>query len=315
MIFAPPGHREAREANGPCTGRAARRQSEAEEERAMSYETPSCAYCPSTIRACRQGEAETRGPGFCPSKVDDEGIEAAGRAYVDPFVREVARASALVESEGYCRWTRVEETMEFARKLGIAKLGLATLEAQAEIIFPSKDGAEPLPVQSGKIILTLDSNINIGAKALYYFDDGTPIGEGPIPFRVGQPTKLKVFWDLSNDIHEMENISISAALPDNVKFTGDKYVNVGDISFDESTRKVTWAINRLPEAIKEAHGSFTIEVTPTAKDAGQIIKLTGNTTLSAKDTVTNNIIIKTKNIITSALEQDGHAKTDGVVKQ
>ena len=197
----------------------------------------------------------------------------------------------------------------------IAKLGLTTLEAQAEIIFPSKDGAEPLPVQSGKIILTLDSNINIGAKALYYFDDGTPIGEGPIPFRVGKPTKLKVFWDLSNDIHEMENISVSAALPDYVKFTGDKYVNVGDISFDESTRKVTWAINRLPEAIKEAHGSFTIEVTPTAKDAGQIIKLTGNTTLSAKDTVTNNIIIKTKNIITSALEQDGHAKTDGVVKQ
>src|SRR3989304_3015493 len=125
MIFAPPGHREAREANGPCTGRAARRQSEAEEERAMSYETPSCAYCPSTIRACRQGEAETRGPGFGPSKVDDEGIEAAGRAYVDPFVREVARASALVESEGYCRWTRVEEIVALAKRLGFTKLGVA----------------------------------------------------------------------------------------------------------------------------------------------------------------------------------------------
>lgn len=195
----------------------------------------------------------------------------------------------------------------------IAKLGLTVLEAQAEIVFPNQNGAELLPVQSGKIRLVLDSNINIGGKALYYFDDGTPIGEGPIPFRVGKPTKLKVFWDLSNDIHEMENVSVSASLPDYVKFTGDKYVTAGDISFDESTRKVTWAINRLPEAIKESHASFTIEVTPQAADAGKIIKLTGNTTLSAKDVVTNNIIIKTKNIITSALEQDGYAKTDGVV--
>ena len=92
----------------------------------MSYETPSCAYCPPTIRACRHGESETRGPGFCPSKVDDEGIEHAGREYDDPFVREVARASALVESEGYCKWTRVEEIVALARRLGYTRLGIAT---------------------------------------------------------------------------------------------------------------------------------------------------------------------------------------------
>jgi uncharacterized metal-binding protein len=92
----------------------------------MSYETPSCAYCPPTVRACRQGEGETRGPGFCPSKVDDEGIECAAAAYQDPFVRKVANASALVESEGYCRWSRVEEIVALAKKLGFTKLGIAT---------------------------------------------------------------------------------------------------------------------------------------------------------------------------------------------
>jgi uncharacterized metal-binding protein len=92
----------------------------------MSYETPSCAYCPPTIRACRQGESDARGPGFCPSKVDDEGIDAAGAVYQDAFVRKVAHASALVESEGYCRWTRVEEIVALAKKLGFRKLGIAT---------------------------------------------------------------------------------------------------------------------------------------------------------------------------------------------
>jgi Protein of unknown function (DUF1847) len=92
----------------------------------MTYETPSCAYCPPTIRACREGESETRGPGFCPSKVDDEGIDAAVQVYQDPFVRRVAHAAALVESEGYCRWSRVEEIVALARKLGYRKLGIAT---------------------------------------------------------------------------------------------------------------------------------------------------------------------------------------------
>jgi hypothetical protein len=46
--------------------------------------------------------------------------------YADPFVREVAQASARVESEGYCRWTRVEEICEFAKKLGYTKIGIAT---------------------------------------------------------------------------------------------------------------------------------------------------------------------------------------------
>jgi len=92
----------------------------------MSYETPSCAYCPPTIRACRHGESETRGPGFCPSKVDDAALDGAAALYEDPFVREVAYASALVESEGYCRWTRVEEIVALAKKLGFKKLGVAT---------------------------------------------------------------------------------------------------------------------------------------------------------------------------------------------
>ena len=34
-------------------------------------------------------------------------------------------ASAEVEYEGYCQWTRVQEIMEFARKIGAHKIGIA----------------------------------------------------------------------------------------------------------------------------------------------------------------------------------------------
>lgn len=92
----------------------------------MRYEDPSCAYCPSTVRACRQGEAEERGPGYCPSKVDPEGIAEAWEYHSDPFTMRTARTSAQVESEGYCRWSRVEEISEFAKRMGFHKIGIAS---------------------------------------------------------------------------------------------------------------------------------------------------------------------------------------------
>lgn len=91
-----------------------------------TYETPGCAYCPGTVRACRVGESETRGPGYCPSKVDAEGVAGAEDYLRDPFVERVARASALVESEGYCKWTRVEEICQFAKRMGFRRVGIAT---------------------------------------------------------------------------------------------------------------------------------------------------------------------------------------------
>ncbi len=89
------------------------------------YASPGCAYCPSTVRACRQGEGEERGPAYCPSKVDPDGLASAWESYSDPFTMRIAHMSALVESEGYCKWSRVEEICEFAKKMGFRKIGIA----------------------------------------------------------------------------------------------------------------------------------------------------------------------------------------------
>jgi uncharacterized metal-binding protein len=99
----------------------------------MSYHTPGCAYCPPTVRACRQGESDERGPGFCPSKVDADGIGDAGACYDDPVTMGIARAAALVESEGYCKWTRVEEICAFAKKLGFKRIGIATCISMVDL--------------------------------------------------------------------------------------------------------------------------------------------------------------------------------------
>jgi uncharacterized metal-binding protein len=46
-------------------------------------------------------------------------------AYGEEANRKIAQAAALVVSEGYCKMTRLEETIEFAKKCGYKKIGIA----------------------------------------------------------------------------------------------------------------------------------------------------------------------------------------------
>jgi len=192
-------------------------------------------------------------------------------------------------------------------------VGQTKINAYSQInLFPSLE-TDVKPIKSSVIDLTLSSNANIGIKALYYYDDGTPIGIGPMPFEAEKQTQLKVFWDISNNLHELEDIKVTTTLPEYVNWPDEKNVSAGEIEFDSNSQKVTWEINRLPESVNEAHANFAIQVTPKIEHIGELIKLTGNTTFSAKDTAIDSLIIRTKNIITSALEMDDYAETDGKV--
>jgi uncharacterized metal-binding protein len=58
--------------------------------------------------------------------VDADGIADAAEYRRDPFIERVAQVSAVIESEGYCKWTRVEEICHFAKRMGFRRVGIAT---------------------------------------------------------------------------------------------------------------------------------------------------------------------------------------------
>jgi uncharacterized metal-binding protein len=101
----------------------------------VKYRDPACAYCPPTVRACRHGKAEELGPGFCPTKVDPATQKTARALYDDPETRRISRESALVESEGYCKWTRVEEIVQFAKRMGYKKIGIANCISFVDLAY------------------------------------------------------------------------------------------------------------------------------------------------------------------------------------
>lgn len=77
--------------------------------------------------ACYKGEIE-KAPRNCPMR--DEKYKSvydeARKMYLEEGkVRDLALNSARVEACGYGKWTRIEETIEFAKKCNFKKIGLA----------------------------------------------------------------------------------------------------------------------------------------------------------------------------------------------
>ena len=65
-------------------------------------------------------------PEFClTTNLSEDDSAWALERYDEDRNREIMVASAEVEYEGYCQWTRVQEIMEFARKIGARKIGIA----------------------------------------------------------------------------------------------------------------------------------------------------------------------------------------------
>ena len=88
----------------------------------MEEKTLSCVDC-----GTQNCKFKTRTyPEFClTTNLSHEDSAWALEHYEEGRNKEIMIASAEVEYEGYCQWTRVQEIMEFARKIGARKIGIA----------------------------------------------------------------------------------------------------------------------------------------------------------------------------------------------
>ena len=83
----------------------------------------SCVDC--GVKSCQTRESEY--PEFClTAGLSDETIRKVRRLYEEEENRKVSVISAEIENEFYLRYTRVQELVEFAKRMGFRKIGIAT---------------------------------------------------------------------------------------------------------------------------------------------------------------------------------------------
>lgn len=80
-----------------------------------------CANC--TVHACRDAEHKDM-PKNCPMR-QEEMIKEVREEYKDPEINRFFVTSSELEHDGYCQWPRLKETVEFCRRMGYKKVGLA----------------------------------------------------------------------------------------------------------------------------------------------------------------------------------------------
>jgi uncharacterized metal-binding protein len=88
------------------------------------YAGPTCVLC--GVKACTAEPDTKTPPGFCPMPAEAELLAEVERTYLErDDIKRLALESARTEAAGYCRSTRVEEIMDFARRMGFRRLGIA----------------------------------------------------------------------------------------------------------------------------------------------------------------------------------------------
>ena len=85
---------------------------------------PICTLC--HVKACAEEPGARQYPVFCATDKERESLEAIEQQYIaQPELRALAVASAQTEASGYMHRTRIEDIMDFARRIGASKIGIA----------------------------------------------------------------------------------------------------------------------------------------------------------------------------------------------
>ncbi len=100
----------------------------------MESTKPECAKCGVKVKICWWPKGE--GPAFCPTLHRKDAVTKANEEYARPLIGEFSRQASIQEAECYINRDakpfvmrpvkpRVQETCEFAEKMGYKKLGVA----------------------------------------------------------------------------------------------------------------------------------------------------------------------------------------------
>lgn len=93
----------------------------------MSKIELSCADC--SVKACRFGEKDKM-PDFCMTrKCQEKGIDTCKEEYLDGENQIIMQKACELQADTYGELTRVEETIEFAKRMGFQKIGIASCTA------------------------------------------------------------------------------------------------------------------------------------------------------------------------------------------
>ena len=167
---------------------------------------------------------------------------------------------------------------------------------------------------SAQIVNAVNSDLQFNNEVRYFDRQNIAVGEGPLPPKVGQKTSWHVYWTLTNSLHDLENITVSAALAGGVRWENNAVNAIGVVNYLSDRRVVNWTISSLDAVAQPALLDFVVSLTPPASAKNKVLPLLNQARVEAKDKQTGGVIVFTAKAKTTNLEDDELGKGQGKVE-
>jgi len=193
----------------------------------------------------------------------------------------------------------------------------ALINQEDKIVEDNKDDLpkdDPIKDDSDRqVYVCKDAFLEIESSGLYYSPEGDQLGIGPLPPKVDIQTNYWIFWKIGDFNKELEDLIISAQLPENVVWMDDKSLLAGKLQFGEVSRRIVWAIDEIKQNENYRVG-FEIGVIPKEKDINQVLDLLTEIKYNAYDKECQKQVRGVLENITTDLKKDNLASGKGNIE-
>ena len=187
-----------------------------------------------------------------------------------------------------------------------------TIEVSIKGKQPAEGGVLSEVNSSEKKTIKINSDFQIAAEAAYY--KGPFANTGPIPPKAETATTYTVTWILTNTSNNISGAEVHALLPAYVNWVGAKSPDSENISYDETTRTVSWKIGNVASGVgytsDPRKASFQVSLLPSSSQIGSVPQLLLQSTMTGKDVFTGSNITSTHAPLNTRLSNDS-GFTDG----
>ncbi|MFA6177827.1 MAG: hypothetical protein WC694_02960 [Candidatus Paceibacterota bacterium] len=159
---------------------------------------------------------------------------------------------------------------------------------------------------SSGAVIHIISDVGFSEKALYY--SGPFANTGPIPPKAEQSTTYTIAWTLSNTSNSISKAQIKTTLPSWITFVGPISPAGEDLTYNDSTREITWNVDRIPKGSgitgPTRNAFFQISFKPSLSQVGTIPLIINDAILTGHDDFANVDIKINKAGLNTRLDND-----------
>ncbi len=158
--------------------------------------------------------------------------------------------------------------------------------------------------ESKKAVVSSDLGFSVDA----FNKSGIFTNTGPVPPKANQPTTYTIVWTITNSANTLSDVRAVATLPTYVDWMDSFYPTNDGVSYDDTTRTVTWNMGQVTSGTGFSGNprtiSFQVKLNPSTSQVGSVPKLVLDTNVTARDTFTTQTLTTTKPPVSTLLQND-----------